>query len=94
MLSKHRRGEIDRDEARTAVRAVAALAITELPIGPLLRPAMDIALQYDRTVYDALYVALALREQCQLVTADRRLYNALAGVFPESLLWVADLPEK
>lgn len=34
---------------------------------------------YQRTVYDCLYLALAVREGCQMVTADERLYNRLQG---------------
>jgi predicted nucleic acid-binding protein len=30
-------------------------------------------------VYDCLYVALAERETCQLITADQRLVNSLTG---------------
>jgi predicted nucleic acid-binding protein len=51
-----------------------------------------LAHQYIRSVYDALYVALALQEGCQLVTADGRLYNALRPVLPDTMLWVGDLP--
>ncbi len=32
-----------------------------------------------RTVYDCLFLALAVRDGCQMVTADRRLAHALAG---------------
>jgi predicted nucleic acid-binding protein len=58
----------------------------------LLDDAMAIALRFSRSVYDSLYIALALREDCPLVTADRRLFNAMQPAFPESLLWVGDLP--
>jgi predicted nucleic acid-binding protein len=30
-------------------------------------------------VYDGLYVALAVAQQAPMVTADRRLYEALSG---------------
>jgi predicted nucleic acid-binding protein len=33
----------------------------------------------DRTVYDCMYLALAVRTKAVLVTADKRLVNALAG---------------
>ncbi len=44
----------------------------------LLPDALDIALRYDRSVYDSLYVAFALRTGSMMVTADQRLANALA----------------
>ncbi|HZZ80715.1 MAG TPA: type II toxin-antitoxin system VapC family toxin [Gemmataceae bacterium] len=40
---------------------------------PILPRAQEIAKQYKRSVYDCLYVALAEREQCDLVTADVKL---------------------
>lgn len=58
----------------------------------LVGAALEIALAFDRSVYDSLYVALALRDDCQLVTADRRLYNALAPALSETMLWIEDDP--
>ncbi|MEX2238393.1 MAG: type II toxin-antitoxin system VapC family toxin [Dehalococcoidia bacterium] len=44
---------------------------------PLVPRAAELALHHGRSIYDCLYVALALRENCPMVTADERLYNAL-----------------
>ena len=61
-------------------------ALTSLPIifdaVPLLPRAQDIAKHYQRSIYDCLYVALAEREQCEFVTADDRVVNALQAGFP------------
>lgn len=48
----------------------------------LLPEALKIALAYDRSVYDSLYVALAIQFRTELVTADERLANALAARLP------------
>jgi len=48
----------------------------------LLEEAFSIAATFDRTVYDSLYVALAVRLKADLVTADARLANALAAHLP------------
>jgi predicted nucleic acid-binding protein len=45
----------------------------------LLPAALQIAVRYDRTVYDSLYVALAVSERAVLVTCDLKLRDALAG---------------
>jgi predicted nucleic acid-binding protein len=49
---------------------------------PLLRRALDIASQARIGVYDCLYLVLAEREGCELVTADDRLLRALGPTFP------------
>jgi predicted nucleic acid-binding protein len=69
----------------SAQEAIAALAQCELPtfsIASLLERAFLIATTFDRSVYDALYVALAVQSGAELITADERLANALAARFP------------
>jgi len=41
------------------------------------------------TVYDMLYVALSIQRQCQFVTADERLVNAIAHTFP-TVIWISN----
>ncbi len=48
----------------------------------LLPEALQIALAHDRSVYDCLYVALAIQFKTELITADERLANALAARLP------------
>jgi predicted nucleic acid-binding protein len=52
------------------------------PYLPLLARAYAIASQARIGVYDCLYVALAERERCELVTADDRLVRALQPAYP------------
>jgi predicted nucleic acid-binding protein len=53
-----------------------------VPSLKLLDKAFQIATAFERTVYDSLYVALAVQTDSQLVTADERLANSLAAHFP------------
>jgi predicted nucleic acid-binding protein len=48
----------------------------------LLPDAMKIAFAHDRSIYDSLYVALAMQRHAQMITADERLANALAAHLP------------
>jgi hypothetical protein len=49
---------------------------------PLLPRAIAISLQFRHGVYDCLYIALAEREGCGLLTADTKLLLKLRGTFP------------
>jgi predicted nucleic acid-binding protein len=51
--------------------------------------AFAIAAQFKRSVYDSVYVALAMSLQTHLVTADERLANALAAYLPVRWLGAA-----
>ena len=48
----------------------------------LLPEALRIAFLHDRSVYDCLYVALAIQFKVEMITADERLANALAARLP------------
>jgi predicted nucleic acid-binding protein len=58
-------------------------------ISTLSSAALELALHYRHSVYDCLYVALAMREQSDLVTADQALVRTFRSVFP----WVRLLGE-
>ena len=54
--------------------------------------ALEIACRTEKTVYDSVYLALAANHDCRLVTADRRLYNALQkSPLNTSVLWAGDI---
>lgn len=76
---------IGRCAPQDAVESMSAMRTRGLPTLAsygLLEQALSIALTFDRTVYDSVYVALAVQTQCQLITADERLASALAARFP------------
>lgn len=88
-LKNVRRAHMDADDVREPLDSL--MGSVELVSGAsLIHDATQLAVAHNRSAYDALYVALALRERCQFVTADRRLYNALAEPFPGNMLWVED----
>ena len=91
LLKKARRSEIGFDEIREGLELISLLVQLH-PSSTLLDEALSIAVRYRTSLYDSLYVALALQEQCQLITADERLFSALLLALPERLLWVEDIP--
>ena len=58
---------------------------------PLLPKAIRLSSLTRIGVYDCLYVTLAEREGCELVTADVRLLNTLKPTFP-FIIDLASLP--
>ena len=62
-----------------------------IPALPLLPRAHAISSQWRVGVYDCLYVALAERQSCQLVTADDKLLKNLQPHFP-FIVSLASLP--
>jgi predicted nucleic acid-binding protein len=77
-----RRGRCTKE---TAVAALATLLDYQIPTVPslnLLNPALQKGVLHGRSVYDSIYVVLALEAEAQLVTADEKLANAMAAHFP------------
>ena len=68
--------------ADEALQSLSELQLPTFPSHPLLRDAYRIATRFQCTVYDCIYVALAVASERPLVTADERLANALAAHFP------------
>lgn len=63
-------------------RTAMADAPTLHPYLPLMPRAYEVSSAHRIGIYDCLYVALAEREGCELVTADDRLVRALRPHFP------------
>jgi predicted nucleic acid-binding protein len=83
---RHHRGLASLDEARDMLRDYLAIPVRVERAVPLLGPALEIAAKYHRSVYDALFVALARHLGLKGVTSDEPLYNAVHADFPEIVL--------
>ena len=58
---------------------------------PLIDFAIGLACRFQCTVYDGLYLALAVQEESQLVTADRKFYDAMnRTALGKHLLWIEE----
>jgi len=64
-----------------------------LDASPLISYAFELSLEFQCTVYDGLYLAVAIDENCPLITADRKFYRRLSKTaLGEHLRWIEDLP--
>jgi predicted nucleic acid-binding protein len=77
LWKKVARGEIEERDARDILAALVRVPLSVVPSSALVEGALEIALARRRTVYDGLYVALAVARDAVLVTADDRLVEAL-----------------
>jgi len=76
-LWRHARtGEISSDEAAVYFSELRQAPVASLPIEPHLESALKLATEIGHPVYDCLYLALALRHDTYVVTADRRFAAA------------------
>jgi predicted nucleic acid-binding protein len=77
-----RQGKIDVARAERSLSLVRDLEIPTIPSFDLVPQTFQLAIKHGRTVYDSLYVALALKTRASLITADHRLANAIAAHLP------------
>ena len=89
LWKKQLRGEVEGTAAAGILDNFRRVAIETFALMPLLPTAFAIASAAGHSVYDCLYLALAEREDCPLVTADRRFYRAFAGGhLGHRMLWI------
>jgi predicted nucleic acid-binding protein len=85
LWKKVRRRELSKDEAVLASRLLQAAEIELQPTRSLLEPATRIAIELDHPAYDCLYIALAVANGCQFVTADESFVRKLDQCRQKSL---------
>ena len=49
-----------------------------VPSKPLLRLAIELSVQLRHAIYDCMYLAVAMEEQCTLLTADHKFATAVS----------------
>lgn len=93
LWKKWRRGEIASEEAKDIADALVQLSYVIVTDSSVLLPgALEIALAYERSVYDSLYLALTLAEEALFVTADERLVNSLKNTtLAQNIIWLGGL---
>lgn len=74
-----RGGHLSLDGCLGALGRLGDLPVRIHPAAEDVAEAVRVSLALQQTVYDTVYLALARRLGCRLVTADRRFYRALVG---------------
>ena len=82
LLEGYTSGAMCGSHCRDGTLVLQERKLPTVPSLSVLDVAFAIATAFDRTVDDALYVALAVHSKAQLITADERLANALAAHLP------------
>jgi len=89
LWKKQRLKELTRPEVEQITDAILLLPLKIEVSKSLLPVAVDIAIAYGMTVYDALYLSLAKVYETTMITADRKLVEALAKAdLRDSITWL------
>jgi predicted nucleic acid-binding protein len=81
LWKKSRAGEVTAEEARDLLRDLRRFPISTVPSFGLIGSALDIATRFGRSVYDCLYLALAMSRRCRIVCqAEERPTCALPAM--------------
>jgi predicted nucleic acid-binding protein len=74
---KAQRKEISPQEVFERLDLLRSAPVLLVPVQDLVEDATRLAIELEHPVYDCLYLALAMRQDARLVTADRRLARAV-----------------
>lgn len=87
------RGEISAHDGERVADLLEQVPVRRHADRDLLRPALAIARTTRQTIYDSLYLALAVILEAPMVTADERFYRAARSARAgEHVMWVGDVP--
>lgn len=75
MAKRSRRKEISRRQAHDAFDLLTRCAIPLFDMRPRLRRALELSLRYQLSLWDCVYLAVAIEHDCVFLTADRRLFR-------------------
>lgn len=77
------------DDAKDIISKFAKLDIATSSCAELFADAFDLSVRNKLATYDMLFLALAIRESCELVTADKKMLDAVKESY-QQVIWVAD----
>jgi predicted nucleic acid-binding protein len=78
LWKKVRRGELTSAQGQHLVRDLGSIAVETIPARALANDAYSLAISTGCSVYDAMYLALAVRLDARMLTTDERLARTLS----------------
>jgi predicted nucleic acid-binding protein len=75
LWKKVRAAELTAEQALERFEGLGKMGLRIVATGSIQSQAIQLAIETGRTVYDSLYLALAMAEECGLVTADEPVPN-------------------
>ena len=91
LVKRMRRGDLTAEKAREVRSVLGQLPLDYHAFGAFQDHAWELACQTGCSIYDCLYLAMALALGAPLVTADRKFLGSLArGPLAGHVLWVED----
>uniref|UniRef100_UPI0035CA341A type II toxin-antitoxin system VapC family toxin n=1 Tax=uncultured Sphingomonas sp. TaxID=158754 RepID=UPI0035CA341A len=89
LWNKVKHSELLQIHAEYSLERLPAFFARLYPAAGLTTDAFSLALRFRHSVYDCLYLALALRERAKLLTADKKLHQVAQAAGLEHALLVA-----
>ena len=90
VVQAQRRGRIGDEQANDLLTSFEGLGIALQPVA--WQQMLPLAQRFNRSAYDSAYLALAEMTGRPLLTADRRLYNAVREHL-DWVQWIGDYPQ-
>lgn len=91
LWKKNRSAELEDREVSEILKEILSLPLKIESTKPLTELALEIAITEGITVYDSVYLSLAVVYDTRLITADRRLVSRLKGsVFKKNIVWLSE----
>lgn len=93
VCKKQRRGDINAEESDFIINEIQQVPLKWHDDRLVLTKAYEIANETQRSLYDCLYLSIAISLDSEMVTADLKFYEALkTGNYANRLCWVEDIP--
>ena len=89
LWKKRRLKELTQSEVGKIADMIISIPLKVEPSKALFPLAIDIAIAYEVTVYDALYLSMAKIYETQMITADRKLFDLTTRTnLRRSVMWL------